>query len=234
MKPNHFVSNTLSELEEINRSPIDGYQDTPILTLYEATSRIIPPIPRMNDYVAIAKQKCNQNSSSLTQDESAAIYLYSMSTPLFGNLNDSLRAENRHALKHWFPFLKLFITALENLPLSKERIWRGVRGDVSSVFADGDVHIWWSTTSCSMDLKVVEKYLSETGTVFAIDAINGRDISAFSAFPEEQEIILLPGTSVRAKCQSLIHESRFFLVHLEQENLERLVHIKDNYSLSNY
>jgi hypothetical protein len=232
MKPNHFVNSTLSELEEINRSPINGYQDSPILTLEEATARIIPPIPRIKDFVVTAKKYCNQNSSLITQDQSAAIYLYSMSTPLFSSLNEILRAENRHLLKPWFAFLKLFTTALENLPLTKKTVWRGVTGDVSSVFADGDVHMWWSITSCSMDLKVVEQYLSETGTVFAIDTINGRDITTFSAFPDEQEIVLMPGTRVRAKCQSLIHESRFFLVHLEEENSERLVHINSNCSLS--
>ncbi len=221
MTNDRFVNNTLSELQEANRSPIFGYEDSPILTLEEAVEKIIPLVSRVMDFVATAKKKYNRRSDLLTRDESAAVYLYSMPTPFFSRLNDALRIENRHALKPWFAFLKLFITALEKLPSTRKTVWRGVSGDVSSIFADGDVHIWWSVNSCSMDLKVVEKFLSETGTVFAIDAIDAKDISAFSTFPEEQEILLMPGTRVRAKCQSLNFESRFFLVHLEEENLQR-------------
>jgi hypothetical protein len=220
MPNDRFVNNTLSELQEANRSPIFGYEDSPVLTLEEAVEKIIPLISHAMDYVTTAKKNYNRHSDLLTQDESAAVYLYSMPTPFFSRLNDTLRIENRHALKPWFAFLKLFITALEKLPSTRKTVWRGVSGDVSSIFADTDVHIWWSVNSCSMDLKVVEKFLSETGTVFAIDAIDAKDISAFSTFPEEQEILLMPGTRVRAKCQSLNFESRFFLVHLEEENTQ--------------
>ncbi len=151
-----------------------------------------------------------------------------MPTSFFSRLNEALRAENRHALKLWFAFLKLFINALKKLPSTKKTVWRGIEGDVGSIFADGDVHIWWSVNSCSMDLKVVEKYLGKTGTVFAIDTINGKNISAFSTFPEEQEIVLMPGTYVSAQCLPLNFESRFFLIHLTEENQQRLVPRKVN------
>jgi hypothetical protein len=228
MAQKHFLSNTISELQEVNRNPIDGYQDLPVPTLEEAIQKITPPIPRIMDYVATAKKECKRNSKLLTWDESAAIYLYSMPISFFPCLNSALRVKNRHALKSWFAFLKLFITALEKLPSTKKTVWRGVEGDVGSIFADGDVHIWWSVNSCSMDLKVVESYLSDTSTVFAIDTIHGKDISAFSTFPDEQEIVLMPGTHLRARCRSLNYQKGFFLVHLEEENLQRLVGVKNN------
>jgi hypothetical protein len=205
MGHDRFVNSTLSELEEANYSPIYGYQHLPLLTLEEA------------------KKECHRSSTLLTWDESAAIYLYSMPIPFFSRLNEALRAEDRYALKPWFAFLKLFINALDKLPSSRKTIWRGVSGDVGSTFADGDVHIWWSVNSCSMDLSVVERYLGVTGTVFAIEAIHAKDISAFSTFPAEKEIVLMPGTRISAKCQSLNFESRFFLIHLQEETEQRLV-----------
>jgi hypothetical protein len=231
MAHDRFVNKALSELQEANRSPIYGYQDLPVLTLEEATEKLISLVPGVVDYVSTAKKQCNRSSTLLTWDESAAIYIYSMRIPFFSRLNDTLRAENRDALKPWFAFLKLFINALEKLPSTKGTIWRGVAGDVSSIFTDGDVHIWWSVNSCSMDLKVVERYLDVTGTVFAIDTIYGKDISAFSTFPEEQEIVLMPGTHVSAKCLPLNFESRFFIIHLKEENEQRLVRRKVNQSL---
>jgi hypothetical protein len=221
MASDRFVNNTLSELEEANRSPIFGYEDSPLLTLEEAVEKIIPPISHVMDYVATAKKKYNRYSSLLTEDESAAIYLYTMPTAIYSRLNETLRDENRHTLKPWFAFLKLFITALKKLPSTKKTVWRGVSGDVGSIFADNNVHIWWSINSCSMALNVVERFLGKTGTVFAIDTIHAKDISMFSSFPEEQEIVLMPGTRLCAKCQPLIFESRFFLIHLEEQNPQR-------------
>jgi hypothetical protein len=228
MAHNRFVNKALSELQEANRSPIYGYQDLPILTLEETIESIIPLVPGVVDCVSNAKKRYNRHSALLTRDESAAIYLYSMPASFFSRLNETLRVENRHALKPWFAFLKLFITALEKLPSVTGTIWRGVAGDIRSTFVDDEAQTWWSVNSCSLALNVVQLYLGETGTVFAIDATHAKDISTFSAFPDEQEIVLMPGTCVRAKCQSLNFIDRFFLVHLKEETSQRLVWSKDN------
>jgi hypothetical protein len=215
MTNNRFV-NTFSELEEANRSPIFGYEDLPLLTLEEAVEKIIPLIPHLMDYVATAKEKYNRHSSLLTRDESAAIYLYSMGTSFFSCLNKTLRAENRGALKPWFAFLKLFITALEKLPSIKATIWRGVNYDDTLTFVDDEIHIWWSVNSCSMALNIVQSFLGGEGTVFAIDALDGKDISEFSAMPDEKEVVLMPGTRVRRRFESLNVNGTIFILHLEQ------------------
>jgi hypothetical protein len=228
MAHDRFVNKALSELQEANRNPIYGYQDLPILTLEETIESIIPLLPGVVDCASAAKRNYNRHSTLLTPDESAAIYLYSMPVPFFSRLNETLRIENRLALKPWFAFLKLFITALEKLPSITGIIWRGVSGDVRSTFIDNETQTWWSVNSCSLALNVVQLYLGETGTVFAIDVTHAKDISKFSAFPEEQEILLMPGTCVRAKCQSINFIDRFFLVHLEEETPQRLVLLKNN------
>ncbi|CAF1488706.1 unnamed protein product [Adineta steineri] len=126
MSENRFVNHSLSELHEANRSPIFGYEDSPILTLEDSVEKLTPFVPRIKDYVMTAKNKCNQHSDLLTKDESAAIYLYSMASSFFSSLNTALRAENRHALKPWFAYLKLLMTALKTLPSIKAVVWRGV------------------------------------------------------------------------------------------------------------
>jgi hypothetical protein len=218
MEHERFIDSDFSELEEANSSPIHGYQDLPVLTLEEATETLTPLVPGVTDSVSKAKERCNRSSTVLTKDESAAIYLYSMPILFFSRLNKALRAKKRHALKPWLPFLKLFINALEKLPSTRQIVWRGVSGNVGKIFADGDVHIWWSVNSCSMDLSVVKIYLGETGTIFAIDAIQAKNISKFSVFSTEQELVLMPGTRVRAKSSSIDLVDRFFIIHLEEEN----------------
>jgi hypothetical protein len=226
MSKDRFVNNTLSELQEANRSPIFGYEDSPILTLEEAVQKIIPFVSCVMGYVTTAKKKYNRHSDLLTRDESAAVYLYSMPTSFFARLNETLRDENRHALKPWFAFLKLFMTALEKLPSTKKTVWRGVSGDVGSVFANNNTDIWWSVNSCSMELKIVQPFLDERGTLFAIEAMHGKDISEFAANSQEQEVVLMPGTHVRARSEPLNFIDRLFVVHLEEVTLQRLVHLK--------
>jgi hypothetical protein len=234
MQHDRFVNSTLLELEEANRSPIYGYQHLRLMTLEEATETLIRLVPGIEHCVSEAKKECNRNTTLLTWDESAAIYLYSMPKGFFSLLNEALRAEDRHALQPWFAFLKLFITALLRLPSNKKTVWRGVSGDVGTVFDDGDVHIWWSVNSCSPDISVVEQYLDNSSTLFAIDASHGKDISEYSTFPTEKEIVLMPGTRLRAKAHSLNPEkSRFFIVHLEEETSQRLVCLNITYSLLN-
>ncbi|CAF0713235.1 unnamed protein product [Adineta steineri] len=205
-----------TELQEANRNPIFGYEDSPILTLEEAVEKLIPLVPRIKDYVMTAKRKYNRHSGLLMPDESAAIYLYSMPSSFFSSLNNTLRAENRDALKPWFAYLKLFMTALKKLPSIKSVVWRGVYSDVSSVFANNNIDIWWSVNSTSVDLKIVEPFLGEHGTLFAIETICGKYISQFSANPDEKEVILMPGTRVRARAEPLNLDNRFFVVHLDE------------------
>jgi hypothetical protein len=72
-----------------------------------------------------------------------------------------------------------------------------------------------------MDLRSIQPYLGDNGTLFAIHTIHGKDISAFSAIPDEREVVLMPGTRMRAKCESLSFIDRLFVFHLEEINPQR-------------
>ncbi|CAF4175841.1 unnamed protein product, partial [Adineta steineri] len=229
MSENRFVNRTLAELQEVNRNPIFGYEDSPILTLEESVEKLTQFVPDVLPYVMTAKSKYYRHSNLLVQDESAAIYLYSMPSSFFSSLNNTLRAENRHALKPWFAYLKLLVTALKKLPSIKAVVWRGVYGDVSSVFTNNNIDIWWSVNSTSMDLKIVEPFLGERGTLFAIEVMCGKDVSQFSACPQEKEVILMPGTCVRARAEPLNVDNRFFVVHLDEVTLQSELQSESNH-----
>ncbi|CAF4195834.1 unnamed protein product, partial [Adineta steineri] len=51
-KRDRFVNNAISELEDANRSPIDGYQDLPLMPLEQATETIVPLVSNLRNYVA--------------------------------------------------------------------------------------------------------------------------------------------------------------------------------------
>lgn len=215
-----FRDRLISDPKETNGNPIEGYQDVPILTLDEAVERIIPILPQVVDFVLQAKHSCKQNSIYLTLNESAAIYLYTMPTKFYEILNDALRIKNRHKLKPWFSFLKLFITALKKLPSVSGTFWRGVSCDIVSEYIDDSVQIWWSVNSCSTKLNVVEIFLDKKGTLFNIQAMEAKNISEYSAFQLEEEIVLMPGIHLRVKSKMVYFENALSIVHLEEQKLE--------------
>ncbi|CAF1639265.1 unnamed protein product [Adineta ricciae] len=180
------------------------------------------------DYVKTAKNKCNRASNILTLDESAAIYLYSMSSPVYNQLNSTLRAHDRTTSKLWFPFLKLLTTALKRLPSIETTVWRGVSYDDTLAFVENDVQYWWSVNSCSKAPNIVKPFLGEKGTIFAIDVINGKDISTFAANCEELEVILMPGSRVRRKNESLCLSDHIIL-HLEEISSDNDTQLGSNY-----
>jgi len=204
IKKNGFVHNNGPQCQDTNVSPIWGYQHMPLMKLDEAMKEIIFMNPDIKKHIDQATIGCKKVNTKLTLDESAAIYLYTMQTPVHIKLNDALRSENRNELEKWFPYLKLLITALNKLPsLGNITVYRGVEGDISFDLENKPIQRWWSINSCSKNLSVIESYLGESGTFFIIETSYGKNISEYSAMSDEEEIILMPGTRVRLQCDPL-------------------------------
>ncbi|CAF0784524.1 unnamed protein product [Adineta steineri] len=206
------------KVEKKERSPIHGYYDLPVLSLEEATEKLIKVIPDIAAYVATAKKDCNKESTLLTVDESAAIYLYTMASPVVWYLNDAFQTEKRRVLKPWLSYLKLFVNAMEKLPSTTKTLWRSLATDNPLIFYEGSVYTWWNITSCSLNVKMTQYYLNrQIATVFAINAINAKDISKFSAYPDEQEVVLIPGTRLGVVGGPLHFRDHFTIVHMQEE-----------------
>ena len=50
----------------------------PLVSLEEAVEKLVHILPRVQTYAYVAKQRCKTPADGLTQDESAAIVLYTM------------------------------------------------------------------------------------------------------------------------------------------------------------
>jgi hypothetical protein len=212
-----FVDKPDAIHDEENASPIYGYQNQQIMTLEKAVQSIANEIPNVSDYVRQAKSGLKgRGTNMLTEDESAAIYLYTMPTYIFSTLNRHLGAMDKNAVKPWFPYLKLFITALNKLPSFKGTVWRGIPDSAKFNYAEYACQTWWTVTSASKNLKAVKPYLDEVGSLYAIETINGKDISQYSAIPDEQEVILMPGTRVYLKSEPLEVAERPFMFSFQE------------------
>jgi hypothetical protein len=216
-----FVDN---EFDTKTLSPINGYWSVKLVTLEQALKPFIPHIEQLDRSIREAKKHCHFPSEhGLTHDESAALYLYTMEggdNSFYRVLNQALRSEDRPALKPWFPYLKLLDTALRKLPTVSGNIWRGVLGDICQDLKKNEDLIWWNVSSCSLSVDVIKDYLSpEThSTLFLIEAVHGKDISRYTNYPDEDEVLLGPGIQLRVKSNATDLPGGLNVVHLAEVN----------------
>ncbi|CAF2642264.1 unnamed protein product [Rotaria sp. Silwood2] len=206
-------------------SPIKGYEATLPIPLEESISFVSDFFDGIRDYVFVAKHNCKYPADGLKQDESASIYLYTMQfdiePSLYKILNSALRNKNRQQLKPWFPFLKLFLSALYKIPSCAKTVWRGICNvDMSSMYPTGHKFVWWGVSSCTSNLEVLnsDQFLGNHGmrTLFSIECRNGKPIGSHSYFEnKEHEVILMPGSYFEVMSQ-LNLEDGLHIIHLKE------------------
>ena len=200
--------------------PVYGYRVEKLVSLERALQSVESEIDQLSYFIKLAKRHCHYPSEhGLTKDESASIYIYTMEwgeTTLYRVLNEALRSENRQALKIWFPYLKLFDTALDKLPTVKESVWRGVALGIGKNYTKNQIFTWWSINSCSSSANVIKNFLGngQTATLFLIETVNGKKVSGYTEYENEDEVILRLGTQFRVKADPLEQSNGSHIVHL--------------------
>jgi hypothetical protein len=213
--------------------PIVGYAAEPLLPLSKACAPLETIVYNLSAGVKLALDETSeQPSDGLTIDESAAIRLYTMEwnrphRSLYSMLNQTLKESNRENLRPYLKYLKLLLTALVKLPcMPQQTVWRGVTKDLSEQCPLGTIVTWWTFSSCTAEMSVLtnDMYLGNTGsrTLFSVEAINSRAIRAHSHFPNEDEILLLPGTHMVVQSQ-LSPAPDLHIIHLKQVVSEKVL-----------
>jgi len=205
---------------------INGYNEEDLVSLFESCLPLMNLIYNLMFYVQMALNRtATRPSDGLTIDESASIRLYTMEweeshMSLYTMLNSNLKRGTQDDLRPYFKYMKLLLTALTKLPcVSTRTVWRGVTKDFTKELIRGSQLTWWSFSSCTSELSVLENnmYLGHTGerTLFSIEILNGRSIRSHSHFVNENEILLFPGTQMIV--QSLLTPApNLHLIHLKQ------------------
>lgn len=191
-------------------------------SLHEAVKPVEHLLDDLSSRVSHALNKCKSPKDGLTCDESAALYLYSLQwskgqDSFYTIFNRALRDEDRRMAAQFQKYLNLFMSALNKLQPIQDRVWRGVKGDSSHKYFQGTLHVWWGASSCTDMVNVTDDFLGkgQHRTLFNIKCFNGKSIKNHSAYPNENETILPPGTYLRVKAKSN-PTSHFHIVDMEQ------------------
>ena len=190
----------------------------------------------------------------ITPENVAAIFCYSfqcneknncegLESP-YKKLNNSLSiGRNNGSLKKTRGFLFLLLQALRKLPRytpAKGVLHRGIRAHVQTEadpnspktkpYATGNEKTWWAFTSTTEDLERTKAFIEKSeGTLFTISGKPwGYDISMFSYYPDEKEILIVPER--RLKITSVDRKGNIIAVDAEMVKtplmLEELIKMK--------
>jgi hypothetical protein len=95
----------------------------------------------------------------------------------------------------------LFLTGIDFRSTEYQTVWRGVPEDLSDLYPKGEQRTWWSLSSCTSTIGVLESpfYLGKSGTrtMFSIETRSGKLIRSHSYYQDEDEILLPPGTFLK-------------------------------------
>lgn len=183
---------------------LNEYQTEKLVSLRKSLENVSIYMKDLNEYIQYAEDNCNKSGRyGLTNNESAAIYLYTIQwnegtyESLYYILNVTLRSGIYSKIQLWFPYLKLFSTALNKLPSIKKDLWRNIQGYLIDDYYRNKQFYWSNVISCSSNIdKIFDNFWNSNGknTLFQINAYNGKNICDYSRFQNEDEVIILPGT----------------------------------------
>ena len=148
---------------------------------------------RMAQTFAANTLKDRGASEVLNADQIAAVQFYTQESVFYPILNTRLRDRDRTLVSPFLPFIKLLLSALYTLPRQSVVVFRGVKKNLLTTFPEGKGKVWWSFSSTTRSLKVLENemFVGKKGdrTMFHISTTAAIDIGPYSAFPNEQELV---------------------------------------------
>eukprot|EP00913_Durusdinium_trenchii_P000409 g376.t1 len=175
------------------------------------------------------------------------IHAYTLREPsIYAAVNRILNSEERidtesEEVNAALRFTKFIEEALKQLPSYEPQegqpyVYRGIRltfQDFTTRYAVGSVFPWYTLKSASTDPKVMNKFCGSKGgrTLFKITVKSGgsslKDISTFSAFPEEKELLAPPLTMFQVTASMQQDAENHEGPPLETADLVQLVEIDE-------
>jgi hypothetical protein len=183
---------------------IEGYQNELITSLEEALAYFKHKIPRLSKQVKAAKRECRYPSDhGLTQDESAAIYLYSMrgENNVYEHLETAWSSWDRSQMEPWFKYLNLLKSALDKIPNVKTEIWQGITfdKDLETTLRTEPLQLYTCMGSCLSSRKEIKDHFNGKSVSRAIfigyESVDGKDVTAYTQL-DTKEIMMWPGVKL--------------------------------------
>ncbi|UJR13113.1 hypothetical protein I4U23_000137 [Adineta vaga] len=201
---------------------IQGFEDEQLLSLEETLEEFIDEQPQLSDYIKEAKTHCNKSTEhGLTEDESAAIYIYSMRNDeqngVYDLLEKAWESRERSVMKPWFKYLRLFQSALDKLPNVKGKIWQGILFNKNDqTILEDSLELYSCMSMCALTKEEVVNFFKEESKskliLISFESIDGKDMSDYTK--NSKEVIIWPGYKICKIQDSEIDNDGIVCFHL--------------------
>jgi hypothetical protein len=120
-------------------------------------------------------------------------------------INTALAERNIAVLENWKPFLHYLLKGLNKLDNISQTVFRALNIPVLTMentqYKSGALIVWITFTSTSKGKNQLAAFSGgkDKGTWFIIEITEGKDISPFSMFPAEAEVLLLPNCYLKVE-----------------------------------
>jgi hypothetical protein len=192
---------------------IIGYEYEPTVSLEEALEPFHGKIPYLDYQISDAKSNCLRRSKHhLTDDESAALYLYLTKEDednVHNHLQEAWDKNNRKQMKPWLKYLKLLSNALNKLPDTTLEVWQGMSGekDMQETLQSDSSPLYTAMGLGSSSMKQVKNGLQGqrgSGTILVgYDCVDGKDVTDFVPSGQQttqksnhKEVFIWPGVKL--------------------------------------
>jgi len=86
----------------------------------------------------------------------------------------------------------IFFEAIGKLKPSTSTLYRGISGNQDLSFNINQKIRWWAFSSCTLSLTTVIEFSKSSPIIFGIKCNRGYDISQFSSYQNEKEVLIIP------------------------------------------
>ncbi|CAF1099199.1 unnamed protein product [Adineta steineri] len=188
-----------------------GYIAWKLLSLEDPMKELQDFLIEINRFVKLAKKYFTYpNDHNLTKGESAAIYIYIM------EMTDD--SKDRTKVRPWFGYLKLLDSATSKLSNFKGTVFREIDKNVNRSFKKSRKITVWSISSCPTSIDVISSFINKSisGTLFHIECLNGKSISSYISYPNENKVMLIPGTTFEVASNPLNHHGGLNIIRVKE------------------
>jgi hypothetical protein len=159
----------------------------------------------------------------LDEDEVAGVHIFTMESPFYSKLNSALASKNRQNAKPFFRYLRLVLGGLFKRGLIKGTFTRGIKNPNLQNYQPGRApFFWWAFSSTTKTVGTTQEFLGNgPRMLFLVDGV-GVDIKAYSAIPDEAEVLMLPGTFLKL-VSALPQQGDLTIIQLQQQPAAHMV-----------
>jgi hypothetical protein len=140
-------------------------------------------------------------------------------------------ANDPYKIQQWKPYIWYLIQAMQLLPPYRDLVVRGITVRVeeqvwNDMYKIGNVVTWYNFCSSSSDSLVAQAFLGDTSNpvaVFIIKSKTGRNISSYSYYPDEEEVLFEPRSKFLVKNVLSVDTAKLLNLSTKIVELEQII-----------